>query len=294
MIREDWDKEKCIRVLISDYNLNSHEAHGLMLLKNIIGWDIRINFNEYEGKHYFNVIIEDGHITEIHMADISYKEIEYLDLFPKLKVLEVSFTGLQKVKNLDLLENLEYLDLNNSYISKIEGLDNLINLKFLSFHCCNISEIEGLDNLQNLEILHLGTNNIKEIKNLDHLRNLTELDLNDNPITEIKGLKNLRNLKELWIECTSIKELKGLDNLINIEGLYLCRTEITKIDGLDQLLTKFKNIRHIQIDGLDLTDEDYKKYYDKFKETRKIRFSRTSFTYDEKRAMRESNPRPAG
>lgn len=158
--------------------------------------------------------------------------------------------GIKDIKELEDLENfsdLEVLNLYQNQIEKIDGLDKLKNLQQLNLDYNKITSISGLENLENLKELRICNNLISEIRGIDNLKNLESLYLWDNQITKIYGLENLKNLKRLQLQNNKIKEIEGFDTLNNLEFLVLKNNQISKIKGLE-------NLEKLTV--LNLTDND--------------------------------------
>ena len=125
----------------------------------------------------FSFKVEEGHVVELNMEGIQYEVFEGLDMFPKLKNLEIMGEKLQIVKN----------------------IERLANLKTLYIYDAKIESIRMFENLENLEELGLYNNKISDTSGIEKLKHLKKLDLGCNPITNIEGLEKLNDLNFLNI-----------------------------------------------------------------------------------------------
>ena len=179
-------KDKFIKNYQKKFNLNWREAIVLGML------DMIRNDPEVGGeiKPDFSFKVEQGHVVELTMEGIQYDEFEGLELFPKLKILEIMGENLQIVKNIEVLINLTTLNVYDAQIESIKMFESLENLEELGLYNNKITDTSGIEKLKNLKKLDLGCNPITSIEGLDKLNDLNFLnihfDAGSGPISEEK------------------------------------------------------------------------------------------------------------
>jgi hypothetical protein len=155
----------------------------------------------------------------------SFSEIDNLETFSFLEVLDLSNNKISTISNLDKLSGLKKLRILNLSFNQIES----VNLDVGSF-----SEIDNLE-FSFLEVLDLSNNKISTISNLDRLSGLKSLNLSFNIIESVKGVGSLPNLEILWLTGNTISYLKEFNRFSNLKRLYLEGNSVTNLDGLDKL-----------------------------------------------------------
>jgi hypothetical protein len=133
-----------------------------------------------EIKPDFNFKVEEGHIVELNIEGFQYEVFEGLEMFPKLKSLEIMGEKLKIVKNLETLTNLKSLYIYDAKIENVKMFKNLENLEELGLYNNKISDTKGIENLTNLKRLDLGCNPITNIDGLDMLVDLHFLNIHFN------------------------------------------------------------------------------------------------------------------
>lgn len=156
----------------------------------------------------------------------SFSEIDNLETFSFLEVLDLSNNKISTISNLDKLSGLKKLRILNLSFNQIES----VNLDVGSF-----SEIDNLETFSSLEVLDLSNNKISTISNLDRLSGLKSLNLSFNLIESVKGVGSLPNLEILWLTGNTISYLKEFNRFSNLKRLYLEGNSVTNLEGLDKL-----------------------------------------------------------
>ncbi len=173
----DCIKDKFSKNYQTQFDLDKREATILGML------DMMRNDSDVTGEIEpdFNFKVEDGHLVELNVEGFQYNVFEGLEIFPKLKSLEIMGEKLQIVKN----------------------LETLANLKTLYIYDAKIEDVKMFENLENLEELGLYNNKITDTSGIENLKHLKKLDLGCNPITNIDGLNKLVDLHFLNIHFNS-------------------------------------------------------------------------------------------
>jgi small GTP-binding protein len=162
-----------------------------------------------------------------HIAD--YELLGYLT---KLKVLDISYTGISDISPLKALNQLNALVLTGNGISDISPLKavNLLNALDLSY--TRISDISPLKALRQLNTLNLSENKISDISPLKALHQLNALVLTGNGISDISPLKQLNQLNTLDLSENKISDISPLKALNQLNALVLSYTRISDISPL--------------------------------------------------------------
>lgn len=166
-------KDKFLKNYQKQFDLNWREAIVLGML------DL-IRNDSIEGGEIqpdFNFRVEQGHVVELNLEGIQFDIFEGLDMFPKLKNLEIMGENLQIVKDIEALVNLMKLYIYDAKIESIKMFESLGNLEELGLYNNNISETNGIEKLTNLKKLDLGCNPITSIEGLEKLNELNYLNM---------------------------------------------------------------------------------------------------------------------
>jgi len=158
---------------------------------------------EYDGKTF--EVFEDSLIMN-NQGISNIRNIEGLDRFTNIKVLDLRDNNIRDLEGLEMLINLENLLIYGNRIQRLSGLKQLTNLKVLKFgHYMrttkqnNIKILDGAELPPNLEKLDISYNDVSRIKNLNKLKKLKYLSLDNNNISGPEGLENLSSSLEKFI-----------------------------------------------------------------------------------------------
>ena len=102
----------------------------------------------------------------------------------KIKIFQISKSGIKDLTGIESLTNLAYLNLNWSPLENISQLTQLTNLTTLKLYNNKISDLSPLRGLINLENLWLSNNKISDVSVLKGLTKLKILDLRYNEISD--------------------------------------------------------------------------------------------------------------
>lgn len=182
----DYIEDKFSKKYQKQFDLGKGEAIVLGML-DMIRSDSGV-FGEIEPEYNFK--IEDGHVVELNIEGFQYDVFEGLDMFPKLKCLEIMGEKLQVVRNLDTLANLKTLYIYDAKIESMKMFELLENLEELGLYNNQIADTSGIEKLTDLKRLDLGCNPITSIEGLEKLTDLTFLNIHFNsgsgPVSEEK------------------------------------------------------------------------------------------------------------
>jgi len=103
----------------------------------------------------------------------------------KIKIFQISKSGIKDLTGIESLTNLAYLNLDWSPLEDISQLSQLTNLTTLKLYNNKISDLSPLQGLINLEKLWLSDNKISDVNALKGLINLKTLDLRYNEISDV-------------------------------------------------------------------------------------------------------------
>lgn len=179
---------------------------------------------------------DDGEVTEVIIDYVpSMFVVGDLDVFPKLEILKINYTG-------------EFFDRHMSGIGRLKSLK-----QFVVEHCEEISEasISMLRYLPQLEsVLLRNCEAIYSLKSLGECKSLKKIDLTYNSHLDFHALKSLQQLPNLEslvlsenssLEDTHLRWLAGMDNLREL-SLQECEsltdesvTYLQEIKGLKSL-----------------------------------------------------------
>lgn len=127
--------------------------------------------------------------------------------------------NISNIEGLQYFKNLEILDLSGNTINSINVLSGLTKLKSLNLSYNIIDNISALTNLTELTDLNLESNYISDISPLISLTKLIGLTLSDNLISDIGALSGLLNLQTLYLSNNQISDITALVTNANSGGL---------------------------------------------------------------------------
>ncbi|XP_062917896.1 leucine-rich repeat-containing protein 9 [Mobula hypostoma] len=174
----------------------------------------------------FEKIAQEGpRVKELEMFFSGYPRMVGLLNFPSLVILTLVKQDIRRIEGLEGCPFLSELWIVESHLVDIEGLDLCTNLQKLYLYCNGITKIKNLENLTKLEVLWLNNNKIKVIEGLNTLKNLKELNLAGNLIDVIRNSLDF-NVQLKWVNLSgnrisSFKELTNLARLPELQELSL-------------------------------------------------------------------------
>lgn len=156
---------------------------------------------------------------------LSYKKINKGEndraFFKRLLHLYPKQSKINSLKNIDLFPSLRILDLSSNRLTCIKELSPLQQLESLNLEDNRIQKIEGLLSMSQLKKLYLGRNNIKRLEGLYGCCRLQEISLNKQNITQdeeftIEGDSTIglsESLLSLDLSFCGLVSLAGLEYL---------------------------------------------------------------------------------
>lgn len=215
ILNNNWSKFKNLFVKVKDAFIYVNRGNKILVLKNL------------------------------NISSIS--EIDNLERFSFLEVLDLSSNKISMISNLDKLSRLRELNLSFNQIESVKEIGSLPNLERLSLAGNKISQLEEFNKFSNLRSLNLEKNLIINFKDLDKLDKLEYLNLNENRIQVIPKFANLKEIYQLILSENNISKIDFSDfkKLKNIKSLSLYDNKINSIEGFEHLkeLTNLKQIR---------------------------------------------------
>lgn len=166
---------------------------------------------------------------EIDLTDVPLTSLAGVKLPSGLTKLILSKTKLTNLEDVELPERLQSLDLS---FTKIKMLNNVVfprGLKRLDLNCTSMTNLDHLILPDRLEFLGLSHTRITSLNNVSLPVALTRLDLDNTPIT-------------------------SLDGVLLPQGLRLLYLYDSKLNSLPTSLRTMKNLRCLNLSGLNLTD----------------------------------------
>lgn len=184
-------------------------------------------------------------LAELSVANMMLvdADMDKLDRFPNLEVLNLSANRLMQVPDISQWPNLKRLDLSRNYIREAGGLAEAVGL----------------------ESLNLSGNLIRNAAVLSPLTQLTELGLSNNLMEDLSGMTVGQSLKLLDLSYNRLASLSGLSldganpNLaIHLYGNELDESEYQPLEGF-AVITSDPSALQLQYEVMDLQSfqEDY-------------------------------------
>ncbi|MCX5782603.1 MAG: leucine-rich repeat protein [Elusimicrobia bacterium] len=163
-------------------------------------------------------------LRNLEMIDLSFSGIQKLDLGEGLRELEeLNLRSCKNLKSLKLenLSSLENIDLQESGIETLELGADLGELKNLDFSWCSNLRNLKLENLNSLEWISLRASGIEKLELGEGLEKLEELKLNKCKTLKSLKLENLSSLGRIALENSGIETLELGEGLGELEELDL-------------------------------------------------------------------------
>ena len=115
--------------------------------------------------------------TELHLNEIGLREIEALEEFTEVRILDLSNNEIGDLRPLMRLSKLESLNLAGNEVSDLRPLMGLPNLTKLDVSNNLVVETASLGAMTTLEELNLSGNRLNTFSGLEKLKRLINLDL---------------------------------------------------------------------------------------------------------------------
>lgn len=186
-------------------------------------------------------------LKNLNISSIS--EIDNLERFGFLEILDLSNNNISTISNLNTLSRLRELNLSFNQIESIKYISSFLPSS-KNFSLSSITH-DNLEPFSNIEALNLSNNKISTIFNLDKLSRLRILNLSSNQIESIKDVGFLPNLEELRLESNEISQLEEFNYFSNLKILDLSENHISRINFSD--FANLKNLRYLSLSNNDIS-----------------------------------------
>ena len=217
-----------------------------------------VNFPEWGARNYMTKRVDTNNngwlssdeldaVKEFYISQMYMKDFRFLQLFRNLEKLDISYCDME---TLDLSKNtkLKEVSLSNNFELKNLDVSTLTELTNLTVFQCSLRAVD-LKNSRKLTYLNLENNELKE---LDVSKN-TELKVLMFYKNEITDMDFSKNTKLTFLDCSG-NPLKKIDVSKNTEIVHLeCfANELTELD-----LSKNTKLKHLDAHSNDLTTMDF-------------------------------------
>jgi hypothetical protein len=176
------------------------------------------------------------------MLDRPSGPIYKIDLLRTFEI-DASGRGIENIEGLQHFSNLSVLNLEGNTLSNISALSELSKLVDLNLSDNYVFDLTPLSSLNSMRELDLSKNQIEDLWPLNNLHALEKLNLRENRFTNIEPLSSLTQLTYLNLHSnTKIDSIRPIANLIRLETLILQNVPVEKdIDAL-QFMTALKRL----------------------------------------------------
>ena len=164
------------------------------------------------------------------------KGVNYLENYTKLKELNISSNGINKLESLKKLVKLESLILDNNVLYSLKGINAFASLKKLSIANNKIKNFEEFTKFTQLENLYVSNNNLNEIDSIINLTKLKKLDISGNDIENIALVKSLTKLTHLYIANTNTTDFSFLYEMKQLKYISLGDIDLEIVEILKEKL----------------------------------------------------------
>ena len=169
--------------------------------------------------------------------------------------LDLSRKDIQNIEDIENFRNLEVLNLRNNNLTDVSPLESLTSLRILDLGYNQLSDLSPLANLTNLKELSLIENNIMTLDDFENLASLEKLNLRNNKLVDISAISGLVNLNYLNLHSNStLQDVTPIGNLVNLETLILRNVPIGDQTTIFENMTQLQqlNIRNTMIEDVSI------------------------------------------
>lgn len=194
-------------------------------------------------------------VTSIPELDLSsngfIKNIEPLGQLVGLKVLNLSYTGIDDLTPIRNLTELVELDLSNTKVLDLTPLRYSIHLQRLNISNTEVSDLTPLEKMQKLQNLQMSSVPVFEFNALGNFKSLKYLDMSATSATQLLALENLTMLQELNISKTLVSNVTPLQKLTTLTVLTIDSTRIRDLQPVSSLVNLTTlSANYTQVDNL--------------------------------------------
>lgn len=179
------------------------------------------------------VVIEDGHVVEMAVANVS-DPAPIADL-KQLEALRLWGGSFENLASLQGMPDLEQLTVTATPLRSIAGLDNCPQLKSLEIRETDLRSLSELAPLPALETLWVIGSELESLAGLADRKRLAELNVSDNHLTSLAATKGMPGLRRLLAANNLFSDLETLPELSHLEQLTLGGERLASLEGLPKL-----------------------------------------------------------
>lgn len=218
----------------------------LEIFKALVVFDV--SFNEIPSLSGLSKV--SNTLKELYVSKNEVPNIEEIEHFQELQLLELGSNRLRVMENLENLTKLQELWLGRNRIKTID-LCGLKFIKKISLQSNRLTSMKGLEECTAIEELYLSHNGIAKMEGLSTLANLQVLDVASNKLTSVDDIQSLTRLEDLWLNDNQIPSLEGIAEAVagsreKLTTLYLERNPCVNTPNYITTLREiFPNVEQI-------------------------------------------------
>lgn len=183
-------------------------------------------------------------ITELDLSCPMLSDIEDLKYIPNIRVLDVSFTGIEDTNPIEQLKHLDTLLLSKSDIPYPPSAPLRVKELYMSY--CSDLQLEHIGLQTQLELLDVSGNDLTDLGPIVQLTALTDLIIYNNSLTRLDGIGHLQQLKRLDISLNPITNISELAQLPDLAYINLNWTRVEDYSPLLQMNTlRFVDVSYV-------------------------------------------------
>ncbi|WOH38615.1 leucine-rich repeat domain-containing protein [Thalassotalea fonticola] len=184
----------------------------------------------------FSFLMNMPGLTELNLANTTFKNIDHLENNTQLIKLDLSGTAVTNLTALTGFTELSEVYVAKTLITDLSPLNDAFGLISLSASYSKVVTLPNFFNMPQLRELDIDNNEIVNVDSLAALTNFTKLDLSNNNIVNIDSLAALTKLTELDASNNNIVNVAPLKGLVELTTLNLSDNNISgSIDDLSKL-----------------------------------------------------------
>ncbi len=187
----------------------------------------------------------------LQFSSEKFKDLEFLQFFPKIEYLEISGCNLKSLEGLAFVPLLQRLEIPYNGLKSLDGLQNCPQLSHLTANNCEIKDASALQFVPKLTHLNLSYNNGIKTEVFEHLPALIDLSLKSAKLKQIDFLAHLPALQELDLgDNTGVKNWESFAALQQLKTLNWERNKGKNLDWLQYC----PHLEHLSLDNTNIVD----------------------------------------
>lgn len=181
---------------------------------------------------------EVDHITELRLDGKGITNLQGLEEFESLIVLDLRNNQVSDITPITGLTGLISLNLDNNHIASLSKFRHLIRLEELSLRQNQISNMDIQGSIIGLKRLYLDNNQINDLSGLITTLNsfaipmLEEIYLNNNQISSLSAFSGVQTIKKLSLANNPLSNISTLDSSLQITFIDLTNDPINSIERM--------------------------------------------------------------